>query len=153
MAGQKRNGYVNGSDIVLLVNVAKSGAENYKVLLGAKQHKLSVKSNTKTIVDKDMGNPKFQKKSVKTIDVSISVDCFVKLAEDGISAQEIEDLLYEGAEVKLRYGFRKTQQGDTYREGLFIIDSFEETSSAQEEMTFTASFSNSGEVKRVAASV
>lgn len=147
-----RTGYVNGSDIALLVNVAKEGQpEEWKVLLGAKSHKRQVKANTKSIVDKDTENSKFQKKSVKTVDVSISVDCFVKLGEDGISAAEIDDLCMQGKEVKLRYGYRTAQTGDTYVEGFFIIDSFEESSQAQEEMTFTASFSNSGEVKRVKA--
>lgn len=68
----------------------------------------------------------------------------------GIIATEIQELFKKGKPIKLRFGYRETKEGATYEEGMFIIDSFEVTTPAKEESTYSASFSNTGEVKTVA---
>lgn len=146
-----RTGYVNGSDITVFINTGTSDKPKYEHTLGAKSHKCSTKAATKTIVDKDLGNPKFEKKSVKSLSISISVDGLVKLQTTGLTSDKLEELMMAGKEVMLRYGYKTAKTGDTYVQGMFIIESLDITSTAQEEATYSATFANSGEVKRVTA--
>lgn len=142
--------YLNGSEITLLIE--KSG--KWIPTLGAKSHKIASKSNSKEIVDKDTTNSLYKSKTVNSIEVTISVDGFVKIgtADDGIIASELYALHKEGKPIKLRYGYRENAPADaTYEEGLFIIDSIDLTHPAKEEATYSASFSNTGEVKTVKA--
>ena len=143
--------YLNGSDITLLVEKGNKWVPT----LGAKSHKISSKSNSKEIVDKDTTNSLYKTKSVNSIEVTLSVDGFVKIgtADDGIIASELYALHKEGKPVKLRYGYRSNAPTDaTYEEGMFLIDSIEMTHPAKEEATYSASFSNTGEIKTVKAS-
>lgn len=143
--------YLNGSDITLLVEKG----DKWVLTLGAKSHKISSKSNSKEIVDKDTTNSLYKTKSVNSIEVTLSVDGFVKIgtADDGITASELYALHKEGKPVKLRYGYRSNAPTDaTYEEGMFLIDSIEMTHPAKEEATYSASFSNTGEIKTVKAS-
>lgn len=83
------------------------------------------------------------------------MDGFVKIgtADDGIIASELYALHKEGKPVKLRYGYRSNAPTDaTHEEGMFLIDSIEMTHPAKEEATYSASFSNTGEIKTVKAS-
>lgn len=140
--------YLNGSEITLLVEKNSKWVPT----LGAKTHKYSGKSNSKEIVDKDTTNSLYKSKTVNSIDITISVDGFVKIGDvqDGIIASEIQELFKKGKPIKLRFGYRETKEGATYEEGMFIIDSFEVTTPAKEESTYSASFSNTGEIKTVA---
>ena len=142
--------YLNGSDITLLVEKGNKWVPT----LGAKSHKISSKSNSKEIVDKDTTNSLYKTKSVNSIEVTLSVDGFVKIgtADDGIIASELYALHKEGKPVKLRYGYRSNAPTDaTYEEGMFLIVSIEMTHPAKEEATYSASFSNTGEIKTVKA--
>lgn len=143
--------YLNGSDITLLIYKGSKWVPT----LGAKSHKISGKSNTKEIIDKDTTNSLYKTKSVNSIELTISVDGFVKIGTDpdGIIASEIFALYKEGKPIKLRYGYRdNAPQGATYEEGLFIIDSIDMTHPAKEEATYSATLSNTGEVKTVPVS-
>lgn len=143
--------YLNGSEITLFIE------KNSKWIptLGAKSHIISSKSNSKEIVDTDTTNSLYKTKSVNSIEVTLSVDGFVKIgmADDGIIASELYALHKEGKPVKLRYGYRSNPPtGATYEEGMFLIDSIEMPHPAKEEATYSASFSNTGEIKTVKAS-
>lgn len=143
--------YLNGSDITLLIE--RDG--KWIPTLGAKSHKIAGKSNSKEIVDKDTTNSLYKTKSVNSLEITITVDGFVKIGKDdsGIIASELFALYKAGKPVKLRYGYRNNApQGATYEEGEFIIDSIDETHPAKEEATYNATFSNTGEVKTVVAS-
>ena len=52
--------------------------------------------------------------------------------------------------VKLKYGLRKDEESnsDVYYEGMFAIDQLEETSTAGEDVTWSAQFSSSGAVEK-----
>lgn len=143
--------YLNGSDITLLVE--RDG--KWIPTLGAKSHKIAGKSNSKEIIDKDTTNSLYKTKSVNSLEITITVNGFVKIGtdENGIIASELFALYKAGKPVKLRYGYRKdAPKGATYEEGEFIIDSIDETHPAKEEATYNATFSNTGEIKTVAAS-
>lgn len=142
--------YLNGSDIALLLEKGNKWVPT----LGAKSHKLAVKSATKERVDKDTPNSLYKSKEVKTLEITINVDGFVKIGTDtdGVIADELHAMIKEAKPVKLRYGYRTTPTGGAeYEEGLFIIDSFERTDPASDDATYSASFSNTGEVKTVKA--
>ena len=49
--------------------------------------------------------------------------------------------------VKLKYGFAQETTGDKYEEGLFVITSLEESSPADDDATYSATFENSGVVE------
>lgn len=143
--------YLNGSDITLLIE--RNG--KWLPTLGAKTHKIARKSNSKEIVDKDTTNSLYKTKSVNSLEITITVNGFVKIGtdENGIIASELVALYKAGKPVKLRYGYRNNApQGATYEEGEFIIDSIDETHTAKEEATYNAAFTNTGEVKTVNAS-
>ena len=133
--------YTNGSDLMLY--------HEEKPTLAAKSHKISYKTTTKQIVTKDVENSLYAKKFVSKIDVSITCDALVAVGGTGVGATELLAKLKEAKEVKLKFG-RKDNTG-TYEEGNFIIDSIDINTPAGEEASYTATFSNSGEVKTVKA--
>ena len=135
--------YINGSDIMLYLDGKPS--------LAAKSHKISYKTNTKQIITKDVQNSLYAQKIVTRIDVSISCDALVAVGDSkSFGSTELLAKLKEAKTVDLRYG-NKDNTG-TFEEGKFIIDSIDITSPAGEEASYTATFSNYGEVKTVPAS-
>ena len=135
--------YINGSDIMLYLDSKPS--------LAAKSHKISYKTTSKQIITKDVKNSLYTNKIVTRIDVSISCDALVAVGDSkSFGSDELLAKLKEAKTVDLRYG-NKNNTG-TFEEGKFIIDSIDISSPAGEEASYTATFSNYGEVKTVPAS-
>lgn len=141
------NGVVNGSDIVLFINTSEDNASpNYEAVAACTSSKISYKSGTKTRATKDAKNSLFKAKTVNSVDVNISVEAFVFI-DSKFTYSELRKKIKKGELVKLKYGFEEEQTGDEYEEGMFVIDSLDMNNPAQEDSTFSAQFSNSGEVE------
>ena len=128
---------VNGSSIMLFVGD--------KPTLVAKSHKISYKSSTESVITKDVDSSLYAQKMVKQIDVTISVDAFVAVSNNGgIVADDLVSELLKAKEVTCKYG-KKDKTGKC-QEGKFIIDSIDITSQAGERATYSATLSNSGPI-------
>lgn len=128
---------VNGSSIMLFLDG--------KPTLVAKSHKISYKSNTESVITKDVESSLYVQKMVKQIDVTISVDAFVAVPNSGgIVAEDLVSALLKAKEVICKYG--KKDKTGKYQEGKFIIDSIDITSQAGERATYSATLSNSGPI-------
>lgn len=143
----QRTGVVNGSDIVLFLNTAESNdSPTFVPVAACTSSKISYKSGTKQRATKDQKNSLFKEKTVNSIDVTVSVEAFVAVSEN-FPFSMLRQELKKGKLVKLKYGFAEEQSGDEYEEGMFVIDSLDMNNPAQDDSTFSAQFSNSGEVK------
>jgi len=49
--------------------------------------------------------------------------------------------------VKLKYGYTESETGTSYEEGLFVITNLEESSPADDDATYSATFENTGNVE------
>lgn len=128
---------VNGSSIMLFIGD--------KPTLVAKSHKISYKSSTESVVTKDVESSLYAQKMVKQIDVTISVEAFVAVPDNGgIVAEDLVSELLKAKEVTCRYG--KKDKTGKYQEGKFIIDSIDITSQAGERATYSATLSNTGPI-------
>ncbi len=140
---------INGSDIMLFVEVTKGSTKKFVPTVAAKSHKISYKASTKTRVTKDTTNSLYEQKSVKTISVSISVDGFVAVDKDKADTMDLLRLMKTGQAVKAKYGAKEGKAGDSYEEGMFIIESWDSSSPASEDATYSATLVNTGEVNTV----
>lgn len=140
---------INGSDIMLFVEVEKEGTKKFIPTVAAKSHKLSYKASTKTRVTKDTENSMYEEKSVKTISVSISVDGLVALDSEKADSADILQMMKRGQAVKAKYGVKNESAADSYEEGMFIIESWDQSSPAAEDASYSATLINTGEVKTV----
>lgn len=128
---------VNGSSIMLFIGD--------KPTLVAKSHKISYKSSTESVVTKDVESSLYAQKMVKQIDVTISVEAFVAVPNNGgIVAEDLVSELLKAKEVTCKYG--KKDKTGKHQEGKFIIDSIDITSQAGERATYSATLSNTGPI-------
>lgn len=133
--------YRDGSDLMVFLGS--------KPMLAAKSHKIAYKTSTKSITTKDSVNSKYQRKIVTRIDVTITADALsvVEPASETVGYTELLKELKKGTSVELRFGLK--DKSGSFETGKFVIDSLDLNTPAGEEASYTAQFSNDGEVKTV----
>lgn len=144
---KKKGDYIEGRDLMLYVDISNDGLEpSYKPTAAATSHSINYSGETKERVTKDTSNGAFSEKSVTKLSVSITCEALVVFdAECGYD--KLLEIFKSRKKVKLKYGFTQEESGDKYEEGLFVITSLEQTSSAEDDATYSATFENSGNVE------
>ena len=136
---------VEGRDLMLYVNTAETNENpTYKAQAAATNHTITYSGETKKRVTKDTSNGAFSNVKVTNLGVTIKSDCLVSI---GDSAGWEKLLAVFKSPVKLKYGFAAEEQGDDYEEGMFVITSLEQTSSATDDAQYSATFENDGAVE------
>lgn len=133
--------YRDGSDLMVFLGG--------KPMLAAKSHKIAYKTTTKTITTKDTTNSKYKRKIVTGIDVTITADALsvVESAPTAVGYTELLAELKKGTSVELKFGLK--DKTGSYESGKFVVDSLDLNTPAGEESSYSAQFSNDGEVKTV----
>lgn len=135
---------MDGRDLMLYIDTSGNAATpKWEAQALATSHTITYSSETKERLTKDSpgGNPE---KRITSVKVQIKADA---LRAFGDSAKVLLLAAMKAKKnIKLKYGFTAEATGDSYEEGMFAIDSLEETSQAGEDVTYSAQFSSSGEV-------
>ena len=69
------------------------------------------------------------------------------LMDADMGYDKLLEIMKKREAVKLKYGFTQEATGEKYEEGLFVITSLEQTSPADDDATYTATFENTGNVE------
>lgn len=132
---------------MLYINTATSPATpTYTPQAAATSHTITYTGETKERITKDTANGAYSEKKVTKLGVSIKCEALVSFG-DTAGYDKLLSIMKDRSAVKLKYGFAQEAANDTYEEGLFVITSIEQTSSAAEDATYSATFENTGEVK------
>ena len=140
----------DGKDIMVYVNTGTDETPSWSPTAAATSHKISSTSEKKTRKTKD-STGLYSDSRVVGLSQTITVDA---LSGDGAASYDALYAMWKAAKpVKLKYSTTAEASGDKYEEGLYIIDTLEETSPADDDATYSATFSNAGaiESKTVAA--
>lgn len=144
---RKAGDIIEGRDLMLYINTAQGEATPaYTPQAAATSHTITYSGETKERVTKDSGNGAYSEKKVTKLGVSIKCEALVSFG-DAAGYDKLLEVMKSRETVKLKYGFAQEETGDKYEEGLFVITSMEQSSSAAEDATYSATFENSGEVK------
>ena len=133
-----------GKDIMVYVNTGTAEVPVWSPTAAATSHKIANASETKQRITKD--NPgKWKEKRVTGLSTTISVEA---LSSDDavVSYNSLLAIWKAGEPVLLKYSNTEETVGGKYEEGLFIIDSLDETAPADADATYSATFGNTGEV-------
>ena len=129
---------VEGRDLMLYVNTAETNENpTYKAQAAATNHTITYSGETKKRVTKDTSNGAFS---------NVKSDCLVSIG-DAAGWEKLLAVFKSRKPVKLKYGFAAEEQGDSYEEGMFVITSLEQTSSATDDAQYSATFENDGAVE------
>ena len=135
---------VEGRDLMLYVNTAETNENpTYKAQAAATNHTITYSGETKKRVTKDTSNGAFSNVKVTNLGVTIKSDCLVSIG-DSAGWEKLLAVFKSRKPVKLKYGFAAEEQGDSYEEGMFVITSLEQTSSATDDAQYSATFENDG---------
>lgn len=146
MARQKGD-YIEGRDLMVFVDTSVgSGEPTWTKTAAATSHTISYSAETKERVTKDTGNGAFSQKSVTKLSVSISVEALTTYQAD-CGFKSLLKMFKERKPVKLKYGFTTDEGMEEHEEGLFVITSLEESSPADDDATYSATFENTGNVE------
>lgn len=151
---RKTGDIVEGRDLMMYINTASGGATpTYTPQAAATSHTITYSGETKERVTKDTANGAYGEKKVTKLSVSIKCEALVSFG-DAAGYDKLLEVMKSREPVKLKYGFTQEQAGDKYEEGMFVITSLEQSSAADEDATYSATFENSGAVEtRTKASV
>ena len=144
--------YIEGRDLMLFVDTSADGSSpKWTPTAAATSHQISYSGETKERVTKDTGNGTFSEKSVTKLSVSITCEALTTFnAECGFDS--LLALMKQRKPVKLKYGFTQEENSDKYEEGMFVITSLEQSSPADDDATYSATFENTGAVETKTAS-
>ena len=139
-------GYINGSDLLLMVGGKAVGH--------CTSHTLTFNSETKDravkpVASNGISSGKWKGKGVTGLSISIKADGLRFYDESENGFDEVAPKWGEGASVEVK-AFKRTDSGNAegsnpYVQGKFIIASLEETSPAQDDATYSISLENDGE--------
>jgi len=139
-------GYINGSDLLLMVDGKAVGH--------CTSHTLTFNSETKDRAVKPAANVgisagKWKQKGVTGLSMSIKADGLRFYNEEENGFEQVAPKWGQGASVVVK-AFKRTENGNAngqnpYVEGKFIIASMEETNPAQDDATYSISLENDGE--------
>lgn len=144
---RKTGDIVEGRDLMLYVNTAATDeAPAYKAQAAATSHTITYSGETKERVTKDTSNAGFTGTRVTKLKVSIKCDCLYSVG-DAAGYDKLLEVMKSRKPVKLKYGFAAEEQNDKYEEGMFVITSLEQTSGADDDANYSATFENDGAVE------
>lgn len=144
---RKDGDIVEGRDLMLYVDTAATGeSPTYTPQAAATNHTVTYSAETKERVTKDTKNGAFADKTVTKLGVSIKSDCLVSVGGPAGWNKLLATFKARKA-IKLKYGFADEQQSDSYEEGMFVITSLEQSSPADDDASYSATFENSGPVE------
>lgn len=135
------SGYINGSDLLLMAGGKAVGH--------CTSHTLTFNSETKERAVKPVasaakGSGLWKGKGVTGLSMSISAEGLRFYDETENGYEQIVPLWGKGESIEV-LAFKRGGDKSPYVKGLFIIDSLEETSPAQDDSTYSVSLSNAGE--------
>lgn len=139
----KEEGFIHGSDLLLGAMIG----EVFTPLGYSKTCSIQNKSTTKERAYKSMeggGGGKWKDRSVTGLDVTVSAEGF-SFYGDTMGYEKLLEIWEAGGTIVLRYAHRG-EETTAYREGKFIIDSIEEQAPADDDATYSVSFTNAGQV-------
>lgn len=144
---KKQGDYIEGRDLMLYVDTSETEqTPTWEPTAAATSHTISYSGETKERVTKDTSNGAFSEKTVTKLSVSISCEALTvfgaKMGFDKLLA-----LMKARKPIKLKYGFATADSGDSYEEGMFVITSLEQSSPADDDATYSATFENTGMVE------
>lgn len=140
----QRNGYINGSDLLLYIGDAAVGhCSSHKITYGIETKERAVKPLKTESTSANL----WKEKVVTALSISISADGlrFYQETENGLD--EISNMWGKGQSVKVEAYPRKLTANDKvapYLQGNFVITSIEEDSPAQDDATYSVSLENDG---------
>lgn len=134
-------GYINGSDLLLMVGE--------KAIGHCSSHTLTFNSETKDRAVKPVASASknsglWKEKGVTGLSISISADGLRFYDETENGYDQLAPLWGKGASVEVK-AFKRGTDTVPYVKGKFVIASIEETSPAQDDATYTISLENDGE--------
>lgn len=139
---------MDGRDLMVYLDVSSSSdSPDYEPQALATTHTVTWATETKERLTKDSpgGNPE---KRITAVNVTIRTDAL--RAKGDTQRDALLDAMNAKKLVKLKYGYRQDEEGtgDIYYEGMFVIDQLEESSTAGDDVTYSASFSSSGAIEK-----
>lgn len=139
---------LDGRDLMVYLDTSDNPeSPTYEAQALATTHTVTWATETKERLTKDSpgGNPE---KRITAVNVTIKTEAL--RAKGDKQRDLILDAMNAKKNVKLKYGLRKDEESssDIYYEGMFTIDQLEETSTAGDDVTWTAQFSSSGAVEK-----
>lgn len=141
MAADANTGYINGSDLLLMVGEKAVGH--------CTSHTLTFNSETKDRAVKPAASEAkssglWKGKGVTGLSISISAEGLRFYDETENGHEQIAPLWGKGASVEVK-AFKRKGESTPYVRGKFVIASLEETSPAQDDATYSVSLENDGE--------
>lgn len=141
MAADANTGYINGSDLLLMVGEKAVGH--------CTSHTLTFNSETKDRAVKPAASEAkssglWKGKGVTGLSISISAEGLRFYDETENGHEQIAPLWGKGASVEVK-AFKRKGESTPYVQGKFVIASLEETSPAQDDATYSVSLENDGE--------
>ena len=135
------NGYINGSDLLLMVGE--------KAIGHCTTHTLTFNSDTKERKAKPAASEAktaglWKGKGVTGLSISISAEGLRYYGEAENGYDELSALWGKGKSVTVK-AFKRGGDTTPYVKGSFVIDSLEETSPAQDDTTYSISLESDGE--------
>ena len=136
-----QTGYINGSDLLLSVGG--------KAIGHCTSHTLTFNSETKDRAVKPAAASGYSAglwkgKGVTGLSISVKADGLRYYGEAENGYEELSALWGAGAPVTVK-AFEREGDESPYLEGSFVITSLEETTPAQDDVTYTISLENNGE--------
>lgn len=134
-------GYINGSDLLLMVDGKAVGH--------CTSHTLTFNSETKgravkPVAEAAKSSGLWKGKGVTGLSISISAEGLRFYDETENGHEQIAPLWGKGTSVTVK-AFKRGGDDAPYVEGKFVIASLEETSPAQDDATYSVSLENDGE--------
>lgn len=141
MAADANTGYINGSDLLLMVGGKAVGH--------CTSHTLTFNSETKDRAVKPAASEAkssglWKNKGVTSLSISISAEGLRFYDETENGHEQIAPLWGKGASVEVK-AFKRKGESAPYVQGKFVIASLEETSPASDDATYSVSLENDGE--------
>lgn len=141
MAAEANTGYINGSDLLLMVGGKAVGH--------CTSHTLTFNSETKDRAVKPAASEAkssglWKNKGVTSLSISISAEGLRFYDETENGHEQIAPLWGKGASVEVK-AFKRKGESAPYVQGKFVIASLEETSPASDDATYSVSLENDGE--------
>lgn len=141
MAADANTGYINGSDLLLMVGGKAVGH--------CTSHTLTFNSETKDRAVKPAASEAkssglWKNKGVTSLSISISAEGLRFYDETENGHEQIAPLWGKGASVEVK-AFKRKGESAPYVQGKFVIAALEETSPASDDATYSVSLENDGE--------
>lgn len=137
----KGNNYVNGSDLLLKVGGKCVGhCTSHTVTFGSETKERAVKP----VATQKKSAGLWKGQGVTSLSVEIKAEALMFVGETENGFDQIAPLWGVGDSVEVE-AFRREEDETPYLKGMFVIDSLEQTSPAQDDSTYSVSLKNDGE--------